>query len=366
MSYSKDIRYDIFYADGADFETMVDELFSKVSDLKYPIRLTFFGTPADNEQYLKRRELLCEKTARIYGDKEPVVCYVSQPPLGCKLVLEAHYLESIPETVSIHYNKHDGFPYVVVNAPEAKMLFSGGFHGDMLNENISEQSDETFRKLDDLLRKEEMPKDDIARQWNYIERITDFDGEDQHYQMFNNSRSRFYSDVVWSKGYPAATGIGTNLGGVVIDADVVRPIGDSCRLVPIDNKLQVAAHAYSVSVLENAGEKRTTPKFERAKKLAFEGGEELIYVSGTAAIRGEESLKGVGVERQLRITMENIAELIGGAPLKLLRVYLKHPEDYSVVKDGLEEYGLDIPVSYLCADVCREELLIEIEGIASK
>jgi hypothetical protein len=27
---------------------------------------------------------------------------------------------------------------------------------------------------------------------------------------------------------------------------------------------------------------------------------------------------------------------------------------------------LDIPVSYLCADVCREELLIEIEGIALK
>jgi enamine deaminase RidA (YjgF/YER057c/UK114 family) len=130
--------------------------------------------------------------------------------------------------------------------------------------------------------------------------------------------------------------------------------------------LQVAAHAYSISVLDKAGEKSTTPKFERAKKLTFKSGEELIYVSGTAAIRGEESLKGVGVEQQLRITMENIAELIGDAPLRLLRVYLKRPEDYAVVKARLEEYGLDSPVSYLCADVCREELLIEIEGIALK
>ena len=41
----------------------------------------------------------------------------------------------------------------------------------------------------------------------------------------------------------------------------------------------------------------------------------LVYISGTAAIRGEESLKGVGLERQLQITMENIAQLIDDARL---------------------------------------------------
>ena len=37
--------------------------------------------------------------------------------------------------------------------------------------------------------------------------------------MFNNVRSNFYNQAVWTNGYPAATGIGTNLGGVLVDID---------------------------------------------------------------------------------------------------------------------------------------------------
>ena len=90
----------------------------------------------------------------------------------------------------------------------------------------------------------------------------------------------------------------------------------------------------------------------------------LIYISGTAAIRGEESLKGVGLERQLRVTMENIAELIGDARLKALRVYLKNKSDYPEAERLMNIYALEIPIAYMWADVCRDELLIEIEGIA--
>ena len=50
--------------------------------------------------------------------------------------------------------------------------------------------------------------------------------------------------------------------------------------------------------------------------------------------------------------------------LVMLRVYLKNESDYEEARRGLESYGLNIPVSYLRAGVCREELLIEIEGIA--
>lgn len=60
----------------------------------------------------------------------------------------------------------------------------------------------------------------------------------------------------------------------------------------------------------------------------------LVYISGTAAIRGEESLKGVGLERQLQITMENIAQLIDDARLVMLRVYLKNESDYEEGSQG--------------------------------
>ena len=143
---------------------------------------------------------------------------------------------------------------------------------------------------------------------------------------------------------------------------VIRP---ACFATPIDNKLQIAAHAYSPQVLETAQQQKTTPKFERAKSMTFDD-KKLIYVSGTAAIRGEESLTGVGLERQLHITMENIAQLTGDAQLKMLRVYLKNKSDYKEAYEVLSSYQLAIPVSYMCADVCRDELLIEIEGIAIK
>ena len=154
-----------------------------------------------------------------------------------------------------------------------------------------------------------------------------------------------------------------NLGGILVDLDAAVFSNPDCYATPIDNKLQVAAHAYSEGVLEPAHSKKTTPKFERAKSMTF-GEREVIYISGTAAIRGEESLIGVGLERQLHITMENIAELIGEAKLKMLRVYLKEKSFFEEAERLLNAYELNIPISYMWADVCRDELLIEIEGIA--
>ena len=65
---------------------------------------------------------------------------------------------------------------------------------------------------------------------------------------------------------------------------------------------------------------KTTPKFERAKSLQT-GDCCMMYLSGTAAIRGEVSLAEADVVAQLRITLENIRHLIGDVSMKLLRVY---------------------------------------------
>ena len=67
--------------------------------------------------------------------------------------------------------------------------------------------------------------------------------------MFNNVRSNFYNQATWSMGYPAATGIGSNLGGILVDIDAAVFTRPECFATPIDNKLQVAAHAYSPQVL---------------------------------------------------------------------------------------------------------------------
>ena len=46
-----------------------------------------------------------------------------------------------------------------------------------------------------------------------------------------------------------------------------------------------------------------------------------------------------------------------------LRIYVKNEGDYGQVRTVIEERYPDVPVVYTVADVCRQELLVEIEGI---
>ena len=362
MNYCDKIRYHIYITEKADFPEMVDQLLSQLPENEVILRLSFFGTPASNEEYVSRRVMLREKIRRRYGNSEPALSYVSQPPLNAPLILEVHsYIPDAKDQLTFRHYK--GVPYVILKNQSGHFLFAGGFQGDVINFGIEQQSVEVFKMVSEVLKKEGFPVNSIIRQWNYIEQITAFDGTDQHYQSFNNARSEFYNKADWSNGYPAATGIGANLGGILVDLDAAVFSVPDAYATPIDNKLQVAAHAYSENVLEAAKEKKTTPKFERAKSMTFSD-RELVYISGTAAIRGEESLTGVGLERQLQITMENIAELIGNAKLNMLRVYLKEMTDFEEAEKLMNGYNLNIPISYMWADVCRDELLIEIEGIA--
>ena len=314
MNYCEKIHYTILNTEPAEFAVMVDDLLSQLPQNEVIMRLAFFGTPGTNEEYVARRVLLREKIRRYYGDCEPALSYVSQPPLNAPLLMEVHsYVPDAQDRITFRH--YQGVPYVLLENVSGRFLFAGGFQGDVLHFGIEPQSVEAFRLLGDVLRREGFPLNSIIRQWNYID----------------------------------------------VDAAVFTT--PDAFATPIDNKLQVAAHAYSEQVLEVARQKKTTPKFERAKSMSFQD-RKLIYISGTAAIRGEESLKGVGLERQLRITMENIAELIADAKLVKLRVYLKNKSDYKEAERLMNTYGLNIPISYMWADVCRDELLIEIEGIA--
>ena len=144
--------------------------------------------------------------------------------------------------------------------------------------------------------------------------------------------------------------------------------------------MQVPAHDYSDAVLIAAKDEKcgsvTTPKFERGK-LVLSGTEGTIYISGTAAIRGEMSLKNMGIGEQTRITLENIEHLIseetlansgagvfGKVEISSLRIYLKEESFFEPCKRIIDDNYPGVPAVYLKADICREELLVEIEGLA--
>lgn len=362
MNNCKQITYSYYKARKADFDVMLDEVLNQLPTDSIILRLVCWCVPADNEQYEEWLMLYRRRVREFFMDGMPGCSLVAQPPLDCGMVLEVHAYRPSGNDV-IYYRKFEKHPYVLVENPTGRFIFASGFHGSGLLGSAALQAKDAFRQLVGLLTFEGFKPSEIVRQWNYIERITEQDGEDQRYQSFNNARADYYATDTWANGYPAATGIGASLGGICIDLDAISVTGDNCCITPIDNKLQVAAHAYSTEVICASGHKKDSPKFERAKAIEV-GGSKLIYISGTAAIRGEESLDGVGISRQLEVTLDNIAQLTQNLPLKHLRVYLKNPDDYEITARLLAEKLPDVETAFFWADVCREELLIEIEGIA--
>lgn len=352
------------------FEEQLAQLLQSYTPAGIPVRFVFFDALPDNSTYATRLSMLKQRVEECFADCAPVVSYVAQAPCDGRLALEVHEVSGTP---AIHYKEG----YITVEQSGYKYLFMGGIGGDLLNDSISRQSDVVFERVEAILQAEAMPIDSIVRQWNYIEKIVAVDkAGQQHYQAFNDSRTCFYNEADWQRGYPAATGIGTQWGGVIVDIDALVETDGTVGIYPLDNPLQVPAHAYSDEVLLGDSRK-TTPKFERGKVIDFADGQ-MVYVSGTAAIRGEQSLTGVGIEAQTRATLENIAyllsvrnllaagvEVTSDPRLQLLRVYLKHAEDESAARSVIEKVLPSVPVLYVVADICRNELLIEMEGIGS-
>ena len=353
---------------------MAEELLESAVRQENVIRLIFFTLCSNNQEYQLQRNFLEQWVDKHFIALRPLVSLVAQKPLVGELVLEVHSLEkTADEAVVIEEQETAWGRYLRIKAANYLEIIAGGLCADDLSLPICEQSEQAFCKAEEILKAEEMNFGDIVRQWNYLERITDLIHGNQCYQDFNDVRSRFYASSEWLYGYPAATGIGTQYGGVQIDFNAVK---GNIDIVPLDNDWQRAAHDYSDNVLisHRIDSEKETPKFERGKLLTDQS-LKMIYISGTAAIRGEDSIMDRNVLLQTEITLENIQHLIGleegrknlpehSGKLELLRVYLKNETDVHVVKKDLDKLCSDVPIAYLYADVCREELLVEIEGIA--
>lgn len=367
------IKYDIQQSYQEHFDDALTEVLSRLDARLHPLRLLFFGRPLSTEQYAVERFRIARAVQQIYGQEAPVITYVAQRPLAATLAMEAQLIDSM-DGVAFHRDDADRL-YITCERQGEKALYTEGISAVNLGMSIEDQSREVFAAISKILDKEGFAPSDIVRQWNYIEQITSFGDHGQNYQQFNDARSEFYDPVDWITGYPAATGIGMDVGGVVVEVDVLK-VSPPAIIAALDNSLQVAAHEYSSQVLLGTTQ-LTTPKFERAKAIVDSRNDAMIYVSGTAAIRGEASLIDVGIGEQTMITIENIEYLISGENLEkhrifdsstprlqLMRVYLKFPKDYSVARQIIDKRYPEVPTLYVLTDVCREELLIEIEGIA--
>jgi hypothetical protein len=330
-------------------------------------KLNFFIEANTKEEYIQFQQIIhLEVFNHLFEDI--LLSVLAQPPLTGKLIVEACFYDPLFWKSAFVSKGENGA--VLFEQEDSRILI--GNVQSFENENCRHNSENTFLQLKEIFRSGGFPVNSIVRQWNYIENILGFDDNKQRYQEFNNVRSDFYGESFREKGYPAATGIGMKQGGIIIEFIAIQ--SDKLISLPIDNPEQIAAHSYSKNVL--VGEEcilKTTPKFERARFLELFG-KKVIFISGTASIRGENTI-GIGDPAlQTEVTIDNIKQLYSDKVLSKIsngdlvakyghaRIYIKERKDFAAIKKTFRLHFGNLPVVYIVADICRKDLLVEIEG----
>lgn len=311
-----------------------------------------------------------------YGERMPVTNYVIQPPCdGRGLAIEAWAVGTSHAKL-----KFDGAGLVTVAYDGLSWVYAAA---DRIDEGSAyDQAAAAFAALDKRLARAGASFNDVARIWLYQGEITALEGDIERYRELNRARTDFFSGVRFEANplmqagvgevYPASTGIGTLGTGLATTCLALCTERDDVGLLSLENPLQTAAADYPRRYSAKS------PKFSRA--MAVRTGEFLTtWVSGTASIVDSETVHVGDVEKQTEQTLTNIENLIsasnfercgwadGGAELADLakiRVYVKRPEDYEACRAVCEKRLGAIPAIYALADVCRPDLLVEIEGVA--
>jgi chorismate lyase/3-hydroxybenzoate synthase len=209
-----------------------------------------------------------------------------------------------------------------------------------------------------------------VRFWNFIPDINDSmgDGTDR-YMAFNAGRSDGFS--AWSsvRGFdqrPLATASAVGVDGADL---VIYCLASTTAPRPIENPRQKPSWQYSVKYGP------VPPCFSRAT-IAEIGRHAHLLIGGTASIVGEDSVHQTNLDAQLEETLQNLAALVraaaqlpdGGAPLERLtdlRGYVRREEHAEMIRRGLRTVCPNARrIDLVRADICRPELLLEIEAIA--
>ncbi len=291
--------------------------------------------------------------------------------------------QSFPEKISIEIwvcpdangieclNAGD-FNYVKIKTNADNYIFGFGISSEFHNTPIESQIDYAFTKTMEILNAENLDFSNVIRQWNYVPGITGFiergNKTFQNYQVFNEIRQSNYSACNFDNGYPSATGIGTGFGNFCIDF-IASASNNPINIKPLSNPKQSDAYKYSQDKLIGDrinGTLKMAPLFERAKIVEDEDFN-TIFISGTASITGEETI-GIGnIVLQTETTIDNISELTSEIKHKYdslytyVRAYIKYEKDLDTVKSICEKKFPGVKTVYLKSDICREDLLVEIE-----
>lgn len=206
----------------------------------------------------------------------------------------------------------------------------------------------------------------LVRAWNYFPEINAGLNGQERYRGFCAGRARVFEALPdFERDLPAATAIGTHVDGMLIYFIAMRE-----TTLRIENPRQVSAFRYP----RQYGPR--SPSFARARMSQGAGGAAELFISGTASIVGHESRHAGDLEAQIDESLRNIGVLLQAASeegpvalrdpsdLSMLKVYVRHRADGARAQRHLRQaLGESVDILLLHGDICRGELLVEIEGL---
>lgn len=255
--------------------------------------------------------------------------------------------ESVPG--AIHVPVRQLGPRPLVEVWQTGELLFGGVVADE-TQPLESVSRDLYARLIEEVRAAGYPY--FVRMWNFVGSINEVE-QRERYQLFCAGRH----DAFIAAGYhhdvdlPSASAVGMPGRGLITYFLASREAG-----VQVENPRQVAAYDYPPQY----GPK--SPSFSRATVWR-----DTVFVSGTSSVVGHATVHAGDVEAQLEETLRNIEVVLAqtGRTLDTVvaaKTYVRHASDYARIAARLSDV---FPVNlYLEADICRQDLLLEIECVA--
>lgn len=203
------------------------------------------------------------------------------------------------------------------------------------------------------------------RLWNYMPAINAGDGDQERYRRFCIGRGKALESAGLNDAQMcAATAIGSEQPVMQLVA-----LAGVAPGISIENPRQVSAWNYP----RDYGPRQ--PAFARATGVDLEDGQAGLMVSGTASVIGHATAHPGDALAQTDEAASNLDALLANAAgvmnrprlatfgdHSLARVYVRHPEDWPAIERRLRRRWPTLRMCALRGDICRRDLLVEIEA----
>lgn len=223
---------------------------------------------------------------------------------------------------------------------------------------VAAAAEQAYRLLTGFVAASTTPH--LLRLWNYLDAINLGAGDAERYRLFCAGRARGMH-ARYGLRYPAATAIGRQDG-----VRVLQVYGLAARApgTPVENPRQVSAWRYP----REYGP--TAPTFARGM---LDTPAQLL-ISGTAAVVGHASCHRDDLTAQIDETLANLDSLVQAAgaadrpfgPHSFLKAYVRDHADAPFIAQAVQTRLPALgDLLLLGGDICRRELLVEIDGVHS-